>query len=136
MKIKATSPCYKFINATPEAQIDKIREEVEEVAEAWAAFENDKNKKNLQALLVELLDVKACVNTALAQIEQTAYKYDAEIVKAQPQNMSEDEYFSPNGVGKLLQFFATCPSAKRAVIVKNMRRGYYLKPEEGSGNHE
>lgn len=136
MKIKATTPCYKFINATPEEQIDKIREEVEEVAEAWAAFENNKNKKNLQALLMELLDVKACVNTALVQVKEAACKYDKEIIKAQPQDMSEDEYFTPNVVGKLLQFFAAYPAAKDAVIEKNMRRGYYLRPEEGSENHE
>lgn len=136
MKIKATTPSYKFINATPEEQIDKIREEVEEVAEAWAAFENNKNKKNLQALLVELLDVKVCVNTALVQIEEAAYKHDAEMVKAQPDNMSEDEYFSPNGVCKLLQFFSAYPAAKKAVIEKNMRRGYYSRPEEGSENYE
>lgn len=136
MKIKATTPCYKFINATPEEQIDKILEEVNEVDEAWAAFEYEKNKKNLQALLVELLDVKACVNTALAQIEEFADKYDKEIIKAQPHNISEDEYFTPNVVGKLLQFFSAYPAAKDAVIKKNMRRGYYLRPEEGSENHE
>ncbi len=132
IKIKATTPCYKFINATPEAQIDKIREEVEEVAAAWAEFKADKNQENLKNLLMELLDVKACVNTALVQIEQAAYKYDKEIIKAQPHNMSEDEYFGKNGVGKLLQFFSAYPAAKDAVIKKNMRRGYYLKPEEGS----
>lgn len=136
MKIKATTPCYKFINATPEEQIDKILEEVNEVDEAWAAFEYEKNKKNLQALLVELLDVKACVNTALAQIEEFADKYDKKIINAQPHNMSEDEYFTPNVVGKLLQFFSAYPAAKDAVIKKNMRRGYYLRPEEGSENHE
>ena len=38
MKIKATTPCYKFINASPEAQLEKIREELEEAAEAWATY--------------------------------------------------------------------------------------------------
>lgn len=34
MKIKATTPCYKFRDATSEAQIAKIKEELAEVEAA------------------------------------------------------------------------------------------------------
>lgn len=34
MKIKATTPCYKFRDATPEEQIAKIKEELAEVEAA------------------------------------------------------------------------------------------------------
>lgn len=118
MKIKATTPCYKFIDATSEAQIDKIREEVEEVDEAWAAFEVDSNQENLKNLLMELLDVKACVNTAMVQIEKELC----------------DSIFTVN-MGNL-DFRSALNMEKEAVVQKNMRRGYYLRPEEGSENHE
>lgn len=35
MKIKATTPCYKFRDAKPEEQIAKIKEELAEVAVEW-----------------------------------------------------------------------------------------------------
>lgn len=38
MKIKATTPCYKFRDATPEEQIAKIKEELAEVEAAYTEF--------------------------------------------------------------------------------------------------
>lgn len=38
MKIKATTPCYKFRDATPEEQIAKIKEELAEVEVAYIEF--------------------------------------------------------------------------------------------------
>lgn len=38
MKIKATTPCYKFRDVTPEAQIAKIKEELAEVEAAYTEF--------------------------------------------------------------------------------------------------
>ena len=69
MKIKATTPCYKFINATPDEQQDKLMEKVLEVSDAWKELQRDYNYENLKALLMELIDVKDCVNTAIAQLE-------------------------------------------------------------------
>ena len=40
MKIKATTPCYKFRYATAKQQCDKMAEELKEVAEALKNFEN------------------------------------------------------------------------------------------------
>lgn len=65
VKIKATTPCYEFINASPEAQLEKIREKLEEAAEAWATYSADKTRANLLHLIMELTDVKACINILL-----------------------------------------------------------------------
>lgn len=135
MKIKATTPCYKFINASPEQQLAKIREEVEEVAQAWTAYSADKTAENLQQLLVELLDVKACVNTAMAQIHKDN---DTENTKRGTMNLAEaqKQMMAPATERKffpLLDFRYHKSRAKSKVIDKNLRRGYYI---EGKGEAE
>ena len=126
MKIKATTPCYKFINASQEQQLAKIREEVEEVAQAWAAYSADKTGDNLQKLLVELLDVKACVNTAMAQIHKDN---DNENRKRTVKNKTGESKYIP-----LLDFRFNKWRAKGIVIEKNLRRGYYI--EDKGADHE
>lgn len=116
LKIKATTPCYKFINASPEQQLAKIREEVEEVAQAWEEYSKNKNVDSLQHLLVELLDVKACVNTAILQIHENVNRCNFESLE------------SRNGY---LEFYSVEQAAKREVIEKNLRRGYYIE-DKGS----
>lgn len=137
LKIKATTPCYKFINANPERQIAKIREEVEEVAQAWKAYSEDKTSKNLEQLLVELLDVKACVNTAMAQIHKDNDKentYRLALSKAETAKQKADvnyvRHFFP-----LLDFRWHKSRAKGIVVEKNLRRGYYIEAEE-EAEHE
>lgn len=122
MKIKATTPCYKFINASPEAQLEKIREELEEVAEAWATYSADKTRANLLHLLMELTDVKACVNTAMAQIHKAVEVENNE--RCAKSATGEGEYTA------LLDFRNTMFYAKKAVIKKNLRRGYYTEDRE------
>lgn len=122
VKIKATTPCYKFINASPEAQLEKIREEVEEVAEAWATYSGDKTRANLLLLLMELTDVKACVNTAMAQIHKAVEVENNE--RCAKSATGEGEYTA------LLDFRNTMFYAKKAVIEKNLRRGYYTEDRE------
>lgn len=119
IKIKATTPCYKFINASPDDQLEKIREEVEEVAEAWATYSNDKTIANLRLLLMELTDVKACVNTAIAQIHKDVVK---ENIKRREERKND---FAP-----WFNFWSIKKSAKQAVIEKNLRRGYYIADGE------
>ena len=129
LKFKATTPCYKFINASPQEQLAKLREEVEEVAQAWSAYSADKTAENLQQLLVELLDVKACVNTAMAQIELDNEKENtkrgamnlAEARKQMANPATERKYFP------LLDFRYHKSRAKSKVIDKNLRRGYYCE---------
>lgn len=69
MKIKATTPCYKFIDATPDEQQEKLLEEVLKVTNAWKVLNREYSYETLKSLLMELLDVKVCVNTAIAQLE-------------------------------------------------------------------
>ena len=126
LKIKATTPCYKFINASPEQQLAKIREEVEEVAQAWQAYSADKTGQNLQKLLVELLDVKARVNTAMAQIHKDN---DNENRKRTAKNKTDKSKHI-----LLLDFRFNKWLAKTEVIEKNMRRGYYI--EDKGAEHE
>lgn len=117
LKIKATTPCYKFINASPDEQLAKLREEVEEVAQAWKAYSEDKTAENLQQLLVELFDVKACVNTAMAQIHRDN---DNENRKRATENKTDHSKHI-----LLLDFRHYKWRAKEKVIDKNLRRGYY-----------
>lgn len=126
MKIKATTPCYKFINASPEAQLEKIREELEEAAEAWATYSTDKTRANLLHLLMELTDVKACVNTAMAQIHKTV---DVENDKRRAKNAAGEGKYTALIDFRIVQYYA-----KEAVIEKNLRRGYYI--EDGEEEHE
>ncbi len=126
LKIKATTPCYKFINESPEAQLEKIREEVEEVAEAWAAYNGDKTRANLLHLLMELTDVKACVNTAIAQIHKGVDKDNA---KRQEEGQRLG-IFAPH-----LDFWSINQKSKQNVIKKNLRRGYYVEDRE-EGQYE
>lgn len=118
-KIKATTPCYKFINASPEAQLAKIREEVEEVAQAWADYYADKTGANLEKLLVELLDVKACVNTAMAQINKDNDN----------ENRKRAAKIKEGKCIPLLHFEYHKSRAKSIVVEKNLRRGYYVLDE-------
>lgn len=128
LKIKATTPCYKFINASPDEQLAKLREEVEEVAQAWKAYSEDKTAENLQQLLVELFDIKACVNTAMVQIHKDTEIENtkrgtmniAEARKQMSDPTTERKYFS------LLDFNYYTSRAKEKVIDKNLRRGYYF----------
>lgn len=127
LKIKATTPCYKFIDASPEEQLAKLREEVEEVAQAWEAYSEHKTAENLQQLLVELLDVKACVNTAMAQIRKDN---KIENTKRGTMNLAEarKQMADPTAERKhyhLLDFRYHKSRAKEKVINKNLRRGYY-----------
>lgn len=100
MKIKATTPCYKFRDATPEEQIAKIKEELAEVEAAYTEFKKVPTEDKLLALLMEIIDVKACCNTLIYQLA--------------------------NDNAKVLAFYA---DAKEAVIAKNLARGYYSTPE-------
>ena len=100
MKIKATTPCYKFIDAKPRAQIEKIKEELAEVEEAYELYRKCCTDEQYVALLMEIIDVQACCKTFIAQLESHCY----------------------HGRKPL-------KTAKKAVLAKNMARGYYTKPE-------
>ena len=134
MKIKATTPCYKFINATPDEQQDKLMEKVLEVSDAWKELQRDYNYENLKCLLMELLDVKACVNTAIAQLELSVEKENlkqsallAQISSAATMAESLQRMREINS--KQIIFECCLRDAKDAVVEKNMRRGYYLEDE-------
>ena len=100
MKIKATTPCYKFRDAKPEEQIAKIKEELAEVEAACTEYKEMPSDVKLLALLMEIIDVKACCNTLIYQLA--------------------------NDNARVLAFYA---DAKEAVIAKNLARGYYSTPE-------
>ena len=70
MKIKATTPCYKFRDATPEEQIAKIKEELAEVEAAYTEFKKVLAEDKLLALMMEIIDVKACCNTFVYQLRK------------------------------------------------------------------
>ena len=120
-KIKATTPCYKFINASKEAQIAKIREEVAEAEEAWNTFSETKTRDNLRKLLEEMFDIKACVNTAILQIRESV-EAENRLRRAE-----KEKFIAP------LNYFGTKEMAKLQVINKNMRRGYYVEPAKDGG---
>lgn len=77
VKIKATSPCAKFLNCSPRDQIQKIKEEVLEVEVAYEEFYDANHKDStLEAreeaainLVMEMYDVMACVNTLYSQLK-------------------------------------------------------------------
>ncbi len=101
MKIKASSPCRKFRDATPEEQIAKLFEELSEIEEALNDYRQHK-VDSLELLLMEIIDLKACCNTFIYQLVGEHRPYRQGILKA----------------------------AKEKVIVKNMARGYYFTPEQ------
>jgi hypothetical protein len=101
MKIKATTPCYKFRDATPEEQIAKIKEELAEVEAAYTEFKKVPTEDKLLALMTEIIDVKACCNTFVYQLRK-----------------------------KHALAFLAYAKAKREVINKNLARGYYFTPED------
>ena len=101
MKIKATTPCYKFRDVIPEEQIAKIKEELSEVEAAYTEFKKMPTERALLALLIEVIDVKACCNTLIYQL--TNDNFEAFVIYAK---------------------------AKEAVIRKNLARGYYSTPED------
>lgn len=106
MKIKATTPCYKFIDASAVEQIAKLREELGEIEEAYQALEGDPmNYKKLVDLYMEIIDLKACCNTFMAQL-RACYK-DVSTAHAMAHK-----------------------DAAHQVVIKNMTRGYYLSPED------
>lgn len=97
--ITATSPCEKFLNERPVKQVMKIKEEAQEVLEAWSDLENHSGDLNyLVPLLMELLDVQASVNTMFMILEQDYGKVDYKMCRVE---------------------------AERKVINKNLARGYY-----------
>lgn len=57
MKIKATTPCYKFRDATLEEQIAKLKEEFAEVEAACTEFKEMPSDVKLLALLMEIIDL-------------------------------------------------------------------------------
>lgn len=110
VKVKATSPCAKFLKANLRDQLQKIKEEVNEVEEALEGFLGCNDKKDYalkeaqaEILLMEMYDVTACVNTLHAQLK---YRFPG--------------YFNE----------AKNAVAEAGVIQKNMARGYYALEEE------
>ena len=101
MKIKATTPCYRFRDATPEEQIKKLKEELAEVEAAYAEFNEMPTEEKLLALMMEIIDVKACCSTFLYQLWHDNF-----------------------------EAFTIYERAKRKVIDKNLARGYYSTPED------
>lgn len=103
VKIKATSPCAKFLDCSPREQIQKIKEEVLEVEEAIEAFLKDgqtieQKEEAAIAVFAEMYDVVACVNTLHKQL---AHRHPM--------------YFNK----------VTRDVAETVVVNKNMARGYY-----------
>lgn len=121
MKIKATTPCYKFINALPNEQMDKILEEILEVGEAWRLYVADKSDTNLLPLLMELLDVKAAINTAIEQIKHDVIKNNSSFILGVTKSGDPANY---------IDFISSYKNAKQSVIKKNVERGYYIMPTE------
>lgn len=106
----------------PGSAAEKIREEVEKVAKAWATYSGDKTRANLLLLLMKLTDVKACVNTAMAQIHKAV---DVENDKRRAKNATGEGKYTA-----LIDFRIVKYYAKEAVIEKNLRRGYYTEDGE------
>lgn len=101
MKIKATTPCYRFRDATPEEQIKKLKEELAEVEAAYAEFKEMPTESRMCDLMMEVIDVKACCSTFVYQLMHD--NFDA---------------------------FMIYERAKQAVVAKNLARGYYSTPED------
>lgn len=100
MKIKATTPCYRFRNVSPEEQIEKIKEEVAEIEAAYAEYEEYETESDLKQLMMEIIDVQVCCSTFLHQLVKNC-------------NLP---HCNAHWVKRW---------AKRRVVEKNMRRGYY-----------
>lgn len=135
MKIKATTPCYKFIDATPDEQQEKLLEEVLKVTNAWKVLNREYSYETLKSLLMELLDVKACVNTAIAQlelyVEKENLKQSALLAQiSSTATMAESLQRMREINSKQIIFECCLRDAKDAVVEKNMRRGYYLEDKE------
>lgn len=79
----------------------KIKEELAEVEAAYEKYRNCHTEEHYIALLMEIIDVQACCKTFIAQLESHCYHERNPLKKA-----------------------------KKAVITKNMARGYYTKPEQ------
>ena len=102
-KIRATSPCAKFLDCSPRDQIQKIKEEVIEVEEALELLldpiiTGEEKEKAALDTVVEMFDVIACVNTLYEQLKLCYPEYFTEGAK-----MAAEAY----------------------VIEKNLARGYY-----------
>ena len=135
MKIKATTPCYKFINACPDEQQDKLLEEVLEATNAWKVLNREYSYETLKSLLMELLDVKACVNTAIVQLDRYVMNENLKISEKIRQLPASNDVFSDalkvRALNKSQIIFNAClRDAKDAVVEKNLRRGYYLEDKE------
>lgn len=135
MKIKATTPCYKFINAYPDEQQEKLLEEVLEATNAWKVLNREYSYETLKSLLMELLDVKACVNTAIAQlqlyVEKENLKQSALLAQSAANATLAESVFKIREANKKQIIFDCClRDAKDAVVEKNLRHGYYLEDKE------
>ena len=102
-KIRATSPCAKFVVCSPRDQIQKIKEEVIEVEEALELLldpiiTGEEKEKAALDTVVEMFDVIACVNTLHEQLR-----------------VCYPEFFRDGAR----------MAAETYVIHKNMARGYY-----------
>lgn len=97
--ITAVSPCEKFLNEYPVKQVMKIKEEAQEVFDAYSDLvESGEDLNCLVLLMMELLDVQASVNTMFMILERDYGKID----------------------------YTKCRvEAERKVINKNLARGYY-----------
>lgn len=58
-------PCYRFRGNTVEQQMKKVREEVEEVAEAYRVWQETGDSTDKQALLMECADIQQTVETLM-----------------------------------------------------------------------
>lgn len=135
MKIKATTPCYKFIDATPDEQQEKLLEDVLEVTNAWKVLNREYSYETLKSLLMELIDVKACVNTAIAQLEfyteKENLKQSALLAQSAANATLAESLQRMREANKKQIIFDCClHDAKDAVVEKNLRRGYYLEDKE------
>lgn len=105
MKIKATTPCYKFRDATLEEQIAKIKEELAEVEAACTEYKKMPSDVKLLDLLMEIIDVKACCNTLIYQLTNdnarvlAIYNYAKDAVKAK--NFARGYYSTPEAIDDL-----------------------------------
>ena len=103
LRIQATSPCPKFLNANLRDQVQKIKSEVLEVEEAleeflkWRELDVEPTKDSVK-LLMEMYDVVVCVNTLNMQLK----------------------HHYPDCFSTQIR-----EEAEEAVITKNMARGYY-----------
>lgn len=59
------TPCYRFADVSAEDQMEKIRAELDEVAEAYAAYRDGGDEEKWVALLCEIADVQVACETLM-----------------------------------------------------------------------